>query len=99
VLSVAVETRTADVAATSLSVLAKNPGPLRPRNFDVCAVLLRGGGSDGRTSLTFDRDLYTATVRRDAAVGDAVVKVRVLKLLLLLLFFIPQVVKIPGVKN
>jgi len=37
-------------------------------------VVLRGG-SDGRTTLTFDRDVYTATVREDAAVGDAVVRV------------------------
>lgn len=75
VLSVASATPTSNVAATSLTVLVKNRGPLRPGNFDVCYVILRGGGSDGQMTLTFERRLYTATVREDAAVGDAVVKV------------------------
>ena len=75
VLSVASATPTSNVAATSLTVLVKNRGPLRPGNFDVCSVMLRGGGSDGQMTLTFERRLYTATVREDAAVGDAVLKV------------------------
>lgn len=79
VLSVAVATPRANVAATTrLAVLAKNAGPLRPGNFDVCEVLLRGGGGGdggGRVTLVFEPDTYAATVREDAGVGDAVVKV------------------------
>lgn len=75
VLSVTVTTATSNLATTTLSVMAKHRGPLRPGNFDVCRVVLRGGGGDGRLTLTFDRDLYTATVREDAYVGDAVLKV------------------------
>jgi len=75
VLSVATTTPTSAVAAVSLTVLAKNRGPLRPGNFEICSVILRGGGSDGQTTLTFERQVYATTVREDAAVGDAVVKV------------------------
>jgi len=75
VLSVATTTPTSNVAAVSLTVLVKNREPLRPGKFDVCSVILRGGGSDGQMTLTFGREVYTATVSEDAAVGDAVVKV------------------------
>jgi len=75
VLSVATTTPTSNVAATSLTILAKNTGPLRPGNFDVCSVILRGGGSVGRVTLTFERDVYNVTVREDATVSHAVVKV------------------------
>ena len=75
VLSVTTTIPTSNVALTTLTVLAKNRGPLRPTNFDVCSVILRGGGSDGQMTLAFDRKLYTATVREDAAVGDAVIRV------------------------
>lgn len=78
VVSVTRATPTSDVASTTLAVLAKNSGPLRAENFDVCSLILRGGASDGRMTLTFERKFYTATVRVDAAVGDAVVRVSAL---------------------
>jgi len=73
-LSVATTTSNT-VAATSLSILVKNHGPLRPGNFDVCTVMLRGGGSDGQMTLAFERLVYMTAVREDSAVGDPVVKV------------------------
>ena len=77
VLSVVTATPTSNVAATSLAVLVKNRGPLRRGSFDVCSVILRGGGSDGQTTLAFHQAVYAVTVREDAAVGQAVVKVSV----------------------
>jgi len=76
ILSVAVATPTSSVAVTSLTVLAKNGGPLRRGNFDVCSVTLHsGGGGDGQVTLTFERQVYTATVRGDSKVGYPVLRV------------------------